>query len=96
AADIAALLGRIAGEPGVADAAGALILTGGDVAAAVCRALGCMRIDVLGEAATNIPLGAIVRSGSSPLPVVTKAGSFGPDDAISRCLGLLRQGRAPD
>ncbi|HEU5431521.1 MAG TPA: four-carbon acid sugar kinase family protein [Thermomicrobiales bacterium] len=93
-ADVAALLGRVASDPGVSAAAGALILTGGDVAAAVCRALGCTRIDVLGEAAPNIPLGLVVRAGRPPLPVVTKAGSFGQADAITRCLGLLREGRA--
>ncbi|HET7092444.1 MAG TPA: nucleotide-binding domain containing protein, partial [Thermomicrobiales bacterium] len=96
ASEIAALLGRIAGEPSVIEAAGALILTGGDVAAAVCRAIGGTRIDLLGEAAPNIPSGTIVRPGSPPLPVVTKAGSFGRDDAISRCLRLLREGQAPD
>jgi uncharacterized protein YgbK (DUF1537 family) len=96
AADVAAILGRIASAPEVIAAAGALILTGGDVAAAVCRALGCQRIDVLGEAVPNIPLGRIVRAGSPPLPIVTKAGSFGRDHAISDCLRLLRAGRPLD
>jgi uncharacterized protein YgbK (DUF1537 family) len=86
---IAALLSRIASSPGVIEAAGSLLLTGGEVAAAVCRAIGCRRVEVVGEAAPNIPLGLAIRSGAPSLPLVTKAGSFGQDDVITRCLTLL-------
>jgi uncharacterized protein YgbK (DUF1537 family) len=87
---------RIAGAPDAIDAAGAPVLTGGDVAAVICREIGFNRIDVHGEAAPNIPLGLAVRGGAPPLPVVTKAGSFGQPDAIGRCLRALREGRPPD
>ncbi|HEU0114598.1 MAG TPA: hypothetical protein VFQ80_07975 [Thermomicrobiales bacterium] len=39
---------RIAGAPDAIDAAGAPVLTGGDVAASVCRKIGFNRIDVHG------------------------------------------------
>ena len=86
---IAALLSRIASSPGVIEAAGSLLLTGGDVAAAVCRSIGCTRVEIVGEAAPNIPLGLAIRPGSPTLPLVTKAGSFGREDVITRCLTLL-------
>lgn len=88
-AAIAAILSRIASSPGVIEAAGSILLTGGDVAAAVCCAIGCTRVEVVGEAAPNIPLGLAIRPGSTSLPLVTKAGSFGHDDVITRCLALL-------
>lgn len=92
-AAIADLLSRIASKLDVIEAAGSLLLTGGDVAAAVCRAIGCTRVDVVGEAAPNIPLGLAVRPGFPSLPLVTKAGSFGREDVISRCLTLLTNGQ---
>ena len=95
AAAITTLLSRIASNPGVIEAAGSLLLTGGDVAASVCHAIGCTRVQVLGEAAPNIPLGLAVRAGSPSLPLVTKAGSFGQEDVITLCLSLLTNDRFP-
>jgi uncharacterized protein YgbK (DUF1537 family) len=50
-------------------------------------------VEVVGEAAPNIPLGLAVRPGSPPLPLVTKAGSFGQADVITHCLSLLTNER---
>jgi uncharacterized protein YgbK (DUF1537 family) len=63
---------------------GAWMLTGGDTASLVCRALGATGIRLHHEVAPGIPRGAI---GGGPLdgaPVVTKSGGFGAPDALIR------------
>lgn len=59
-----------------------LILTGSDTAMAVCRALGVSTVRVVEEVTAGIPLGKIVTEKGTSLWVVTKAGSFGPPDAL--------------
>jgi uncharacterized protein YgbK (DUF1537 family) len=69
---------------------GGLVLTGGDVAAAVLARLGAREIALGGEVRPAIPWGT-VRSGLLPdIPVVTKAGSFGDPDALLDSLRFLR------
>jgi D-threonate/D-erythronate kinase len=62
---------------------GAFLLSGGDTASLVCRALGARAIELQREFAPGVPLG-ILQAGSFPgLPVVTKSGGFGaPDDLL--------------
>ncbi len=59
-----------------------LFLTGGDVAIAVCRALGIASLRIIDEIEPGIP-GAQLRDGQADgLPAVTKAGGFGSPDAM--------------
>lgn len=59
-----------------------LIVTGGDIAMAVCKGMGVHSIEVLDETSPGIPLG-LVRGGKwEGLPLVTKAGAFGNPDAF--------------
>lgn len=61
---------------------GGLVLTGGDVSAAVCRALGPTAIWLRGEVQPGIPWGLLVGGVAPGLPVVTKSGGFGGADAL--------------
>lgn len=69
---------------------GGLVLTGGDVAAAVVDRLGGREIVLGGEVQAAIPWG-VLRSALVPsAPVITKAGSFGEREALRDCLAFLR------
>jgi D-threonate/D-erythronate kinase len=59
-----------------------VILTGGDTAVSVCRALGVTGIRILEEVAPAIPLGEMKTADGKLLRVVTKAGAFGSSDAL--------------
>jgi uncharacterized protein YgbK (DUF1537 family) len=68
---------------------GGLVLTGGDIAAAVCTALGATTLWLRGEIQPGIPWG-VLRGGLLPgLPVTTKAGGFGDDDALAVAITKL-------
>jgi len=67
-----------------------LVLTGGDVALAVCRALRAKALSLVGEVAPGIPLAHIQGGPHSGLPVVTKAGGFGREEAIITAIRHLR------
>jgi uncharacterized protein YgbK (DUF1537 family) len=70
-----------------------LVLTGGDSAAFVLRALGARAIRVGGEIATGIPWGAIEGGMADGCVVVTKSGGFGDEDALLRATAFC-EGRA--
>lgn len=59
-----------------------VILTGGDTAVAVCRALGVASIQVMEEVTPAIPLGKMKTAEGKSLWVITKAGAFGNPDAL--------------
>ena len=89
--EIAAALGEIAANLAQAPLAG-MVLTGGDTAIHVCRALQAEAIEVLQEVAVGIPLGRLVGGPCSGLPVVTKAGAFGKQDSlVAAKKAILRQ-----
>ena len=67
-----------------------LVLTGGDVALAVCRALGATALSLIEEVAPGIPLGRIRGGPQAGLPLVTKAGGFGQEEAIVTAIRHLR------
>lgn len=74
---------------------GGLVLTGGDIAAATCTALDSASIRLLDEVATGIPRGRLHDGRRPGLPVVTKAGGFGADDALVRAVERLRNVGTP-
>ena len=71
-------------EPGTA-----LIMTGGETALIVCRALGAIATEVVAEALPGIPIG-LLRLPGLIVPVATKSGGFGQPDALTRAVECLR------
>jgi uncharacterized protein YgbK (DUF1537 family) len=65
----------------------ALVLTGGETARAVLRALGARTILLAGQSQPGIPLGRLDRPW--PLRVALKAGGFGDRDALARLVDLF-------
>jgi uncharacterized protein YgbK (DUF1537 family) len=57
-----------------------LLLTGGDTAWAVMRALGARRLELTGAPASGLALGRLVVDSTSIVPILTKAGGFGAPD----------------
>lgn len=64
-----------------------LVLTGGETARAVLRALGARTIPLTGQPQPGIPFGCLDRPW--PLPVALKAGGFGDRDALARLVDQL-------
>ena len=62
----------------------ALMLSGGDTAALVCRALVVEAIDLSDELLPGIPLGSLRGGDFNGVPVVTKSGGFGTSHALIR------------
>jgi uncharacterized protein YgbK (DUF1537 family) len=89
-ATVAERLAASAISPEVLAQVGGLVLTGGDVAAAVCRLLGVRSIWLRGEVMPAIPWATIAGDYANGLPIVTKAGSFGSPDAIWTGIEFLR------
>ncbi len=71
---------------------GGLVLTGGDVAAAVIDRVGAQAITLGGEVLPAIPWGVLQSSIAPGCRVVTKAGSFGDPDALLACVTFLQTG----
>lgn len=71
---------------------GALVLCGGDIAIAACRALRAGGIELLGEVEAGVPWGRLVGGELPDLPTVTKAGGFGEPATFSRAIRFLRHG----
>ena len=63
-------------------AATALVLSGGDTASLVCRALGVRRIELAGEIAPGIPWGYLSGGAYDQSRVATKSGGFGAPHAL--------------
>lgn len=75
-------------------AVGGLVLTGGDTALAAIRALESSTIRLYGEVEPGIPWGVLWDGPHRGLPVVTKAGGFGANDALIRSIERLHAGGA--
>lgn len=69
----------------------ALILTGGDTASMVLRALGAEAIQVRGEIESGIPWGMIEGGIADGYPVVTKSGGFGQPTSLVEIVRYLEQ-----
>jgi len=81
-ASLASLLARAARE------ASALVLTGGETAAALLNRLDVKSMRLLDEIEPGIPLGLTL--GGISVPVVTKAGGFGDEGCLKRIIERLR------
>jgi uncharacterized protein YgbK (DUF1537 family) len=65
-----------------AGSVGSLVLTGGDTAAKILRALGAEAIEIMGEMTMGIPWGILHGGMANGCVVVTKSGGFGGEDAL--------------
>jgi D-threonate/D-erythronate kinase len=63
---------------------GALLLTGGETAIAVLRALGASGLRLIGEIEPGLALGTLADGPFEGLVLMTKAGGFGDADALRR------------
>jgi uncharacterized protein YgbK (DUF1537 family) len=88
--DLAEALGEAASCLAEGCALAGLVLTGGDTALAVCRALGAESLTLLTEVSPGIPLGRVHGGPQSGLVLVTKAGGFGQADAIAEAIACIR------
>jgi uncharacterized protein YgbK (DUF1537 family) len=93
-ATLSEFLGRSARDLTRRARVGALILCGGDIAVATCRALRADGIILGGEAQAGVPWGRLVGGEYPNLPVVTKAGGFGTPDVFRAAIRFLRHPRA--
>ena len=88
-------LAQVVATPEVSERVGGLVLTGGDIAAAVCRALHVSELWLRGEIAPGLPWGVLGGGPLHAIPIATKAGSFGDDDALLACIDYLRSEALP-
>ena len=72
-----------------------LFLSGGDIAAAVCRKLSVSAILVHGEVEPGVPAGELIGGQGQGMRVVTKAGSFGTEAALVESMPYLEKGYLP-
>lgn len=67
-----------------------VFLTGGDMANGVLEALGVSQVSLLGEVSLGIPLMKVVGTEHEDLKIITKAGAFGSEDAITYAMRVLK------
>lgn len=91
-AAIAARLGAIVASVCDRVRLGGLVLTGGDTASAACHALGSSSLWLTGELQPGMATGTLIAGRRPGLPVVTKAGGFGDDAALSQAVAFLVAG----
>ena len=70
---------------------GALVLSGGDTAAFVCKKLGCKGIKLEDEIIPGIPVGRLIGEKSDGMYAVTKSGSFGSFDAFEEIMKYMEK-----
>jgi len=70
-----------------------LVLTGGETAFNVYKALDVLEVEVEDEIVPGIPTATIVGGPASGTQVVTKAGAFGDEDALVTAIEYLRKKR---
>ncbi|HHY81180.1 MAG TPA: four-carbon acid sugar kinase family protein [Clostridiales bacterium] len=68
-----------------------LFISGGDTAISVFEKLGAAGSQILGEVLAGIPLMRLSGGEFDGMKVITKAGAFGREDAISFCLRKLKE-----
>jgi uncharacterized protein YgbK (DUF1537 family) len=74
----------------IAEKPSKLILSGGETATQICRALGCQSLRMVAEVEPSIPL-TVDSSGDSPRWIVTKSGNLGSPLALANIVRTLKQ-----
>jgi uncharacterized protein YgbK (DUF1537 family) len=67
-----------------------VVVTGGDAARALVEVLGARAIELRDEVVPGMPLGKLIDGAADGLPIVTKAGGFGDEDALLQAVDCLR------
>lgn len=88
---IAQSMGVIAGELIKMKPICGAILTGGEIAGATCKVLQGEGIRVIGEVEAGIPYGKLFGGLFDGMPLVTKAGAFGTERALSKALQTITE-----
>jgi uncharacterized protein YgbK (DUF1537 family) len=91
---IAQSMGIIAGQLIESQHICGTVLTGGDIAGATCEVLNGEGIRVIGEVEAGIPYGKLFGGSFDGMLIVTKAGAFGTEQALSKALQTITQVRA--
>lgn len=68
-----------------------MILTGGDMAVHICRAIGVNSIKIISEIDSGVPLGYIESDNLEKLFIVTKAGAFGKPDVFIKSIQAIEE-----
>jgi len=68
---------------------GALVLVGGDGAAATLAEIGAKRLTIVRPVAEGVPVGTVLGGEFHGLPVVTKSGGFGGPDLLCQIMSTL-------
>lgn len=68
-----------------------MILTGGDMAVHICRAIGVNSIKIISEIDSGVPLGYIESNKLEKLFIVTKAGAFGKPDVFIKSIRAIEE-----
>lgn len=89
-ARLSRFLGQAASRIARRSGPGGLVLCGGDIAVAACRALGAGGVELLGEIEPGVPWGRLIGGQAAGLTVATKAGGFGTPEAFVRAARFLR------
>ena len=92
AAAIAAGFGEQVAEQLACTSYDALVLVGGDGAAAALDRIGATAVTVHSALAPGVPLGAIVGGVADGVRVVTKSGGFGDTDSLLQIIDRLQSG----
>jgi D-threonate/D-erythronate kinase len=71
----------------------ALFFTGGETGTLLCNAVGAEAIDLCDEILPGIPWGILQGGMFHGLPVASKSGSFGGEDALVRCVDFFAPAR---
>lgn len=88
---IAQAMGEIAGQLIESKNICGAVLTGGDIAGATCKVLKGEGIRVIGEVEAGIPYGKLFGGLFDGIPLVTKAGAFGTEQALSKALQTITE-----
>ncbi|WP_207789173.1 four-carbon acid sugar kinase family protein [Neobacillus terrae] len=88
---IAQSMGEIAGQLIENNNICGSILTGGDIAGATCKVLNGEGIRVIGEVEAGIPFGKLFGGSYDGIPLVTKAGAFGTEQALSKAVQTITE-----
>jgi D-threonate/D-erythronate kinase len=67
---------------GIGSLAGAMLLSGGDSASTVCRALEVEQIELADQVVAGVPWGILKGGLLDGMVVATKSGAFGGDDTL--------------
>ena len=71
---------------------GALVLVGGDGAAATLQAIGANQLTIIRQIAEGVPLGTVGNGEFNGLPIITKSGGFGGPDLLCNIMETLNEG----